>query len=100
MLKKKSKLFRFPMLRLLIVAILVGASSQAFAQTVSFPSRVTYPVGILANAVRTADFNKDGKLDFAIVDGSSQKFSVFLGDGHGSFGAPISQTVHAGEWLG
>jgi len=41
-------------------------------------------------AVAEGDFNKDGNLDAAVVSGIYGGFSVFLGNGDGTFQAPIS----------
>jgi hypothetical protein len=53
--------------------------------------------GFTAQAVSivTGDFNGDGHMDFASVDGQSNEIQVFLGDGAGGFHAPITYTTPA-----
>ena len=65
------------------VAILLGNGDGTFKTppiTVSMES--AEPVW-----VSTADFNKDGKLDLAVVSAAQATVSVFLGNGDGTFGA-------------
>src|SRR5688572_5186053 len=53
----------------------------------SFAPAVSYPTGTNPQAVVTADFNNDGKLDLATANAGSNNVSVRLGDGAGGFGA-------------
>jgi len=58
--------------------------------TPSFSPATSYPVGVYPQAVVTADFNRDGKLDLATADYNldyNGTVSVLLGDGRGGFGA-------------
>jgi hypothetical protein len=43
-----------------------------------FRSGVSYSAGIGPNAVTAADFNADGRTDFAIANGGSNSMSVLL----------------------
>jgi hypothetical protein len=62
---------------------------NSFAAPRTFPlSAGSYPV-----FVAVADFNGDGKLDFAVADPGTNKVSVLLGNGDGTFGSPVSYTV-------
>jgi FG-GAP-like repeat/RTX calcium-binding nonapeptide repeat (4 copies) len=54
----------------------------------SFSPAVSYPVGTSPQAVLTADFNGDDKLDLAVVNYSSSDVSVLLGNGDGTFRQP------------
>ena len=58
----------------------------------SFGPAASFPVGANHQAVVTADFNNDGKLDLATANydptTGSSSVSVLLGDGQGGFGAP------------
>ena len=51
------------------------------------PSPISLAVG---------DFNRDGKLDVAVIAVGSQLVSVMLGVGDGTFGAPVSYTATSG----
>ena len=53
-------------------------------------------IGIESNSVTAGDFNGDGKLDLAVSNGNSNCVYELLGNGDGTFGAPIK--VFAGEW--
>src|SRR5262245_60461989 len=62
----------------------------------------SFPVGNLPQAVVTADFNNDGRLDLATANYYDGDMSVLLGDGGGGFGTvtnfvagtnPVSLTV-------
>ena len=49
-----------------------------------------------ATAVAVGDFNHDGFDDFAAVHASTHALSVWLNDGTGHFGAPVTQPVGRG----
>src|SRR5438270_872665 len=51
----------------------------------SFSPAVNYLVGACPQAVRTADFNGDGRLDLAVANQSSNTVSILLGNGDGTF---------------
>src|SRR5205085_8067448 len=53
--------------------------------TPSFSPAVSYPTGTGPQAVLTADFNGDGKLDLAVVNNGSNTVSVLLGNANGAF---------------
>jgi hypothetical protein len=59
------------------------ASSLTLSTGASFPA-----------AVATGDFNKDGNLDLAVVNGGSNDVSVLLNDGTGGF--PVAASVGTG----
>jgi hypothetical protein len=57
--------------------------------TASGSSSAPFPNG--ARPVLVADFNHDGKLDFAYANSSTgQPFSLFYGNGDGTFAAPVA----------
>lgn len=63
--------------------------------TPSFGPAASYAVGANPQAVVTADFNRDGKLDFAVANYDDNSVSVLLGNGDGTFqSVPISATVY------
>ena len=74
------------------VTILWGNGSGSFPQTtdVMIGARST-PFSIV-----TADFNRDGKPDFAVVNQTSANVSVLLGNGSGLFTAITSLTAGVG----
>jgi FG-GAP-like repeat len=54
----------------------------------SFSAAVNYPIDASVDAIATADFNNDGKLDLVTcADAATGSFSVLLGNGAGGFGA-------------
>jgi hypothetical protein len=53
----------------------------------SFVPVVNYTTGTHPQEVVPADFNNDGKLDFATVNAGSNNVTVLLGNGSGGFGA-------------
>jgi hypothetical protein len=61
----------------------------------TFQPPVNYLAGTSPDFVTVGDFNKDGKLDFEVVnsDYSGGSVSVFLGNGDGSFQAPSTYGV-------
>jgi hypothetical protein len=47
--------------------------------------------------VTVADFNRDGKLDLAVCNGSANTVSIFLGDGSGNFAAASGSPIAVGS---
>src|SRR5271154_1604457 len=96
-IKKYSRAVAFALTVLTVIVILAGITSPAQAQTypVAFPAPTTFdlhPVpsyGITGVAV--GDFNGDGKLDVLGVS-EFQYINVALGNGDGTFQAPITTT--------
>jgi hypothetical protein len=66
----------------------------------TFQTETTYPVGGAATSVALADFNGDGKLDAVVEYGSSSSGSValLLGNGDGTFQAPVTFPVGDDPW--
>jgi hypothetical protein len=82
---------------LLAVGTLVAGVSACAAQVESRSSYVTFTT---PNSVVVADFNHDGAMDFAISsyypDNGGPGIEVFLGNGDGTFRAPIKYVVTNG----
>jgi dienelactone hydrolase len=79
-----------------------GGPSNTIFFPVSLPANlrfgaVTFPAGTHPGSVATADLNKDGKLDLVVPDTGSGTVSVLLGNGDGTFKAPITYTVGHGR---
>jgi hypothetical protein len=66
----------------LVLYILSGALVAHAGQFLEAPE---YPTGTSPQAVAVGDFNGDGKLDVAVVNGNSNTVSVILGNGDGTF---------------
>src|SRR5262249_9467596 len=64
----------------------------------TFAPPVKYNVGGHAAALTVGDFNGDGKLDIVTANGGfgSNSVSILLGDGKGSFGAPVVYSADQG----
>ncbi|HZU36484.1 MAG TPA: VCBS repeat-containing protein, partial [Gemmataceae bacterium] len=63
----------------------------------SYAAAPTYPAGHLPQSAVMADFNGDGKLDFAFANTPVNFFdpaiSVVMGNGNGTFQAPVAYQV-------
>jgi hypothetical protein len=64
----------------------------------SFSSAAMYATGAIPQAVVTADFNGDGRLDLAVANYKSSSVSVLLGNANGTFQA--AQNSATGTWPG
>jgi len=90
------------------ISVLLGNGDGTF-QAARF-----FPAGEGPTALAVADFNGDGRLDVAVVDGgdvnnngNGQDVSILLGNGDGTFQAPIfypagatPSSIVAGDWTG
>jgi hypothetical protein len=56
-------------------------------QLLTFAAAVDYPVGSNPQAIVSADFNNDGRLDLATANSGNNFVTVLLCDDHGGFGA-------------
>jgi len=71
-----------------------GTSNVAFFE-VSWPglsvglARADYGTGTTSDAVVVGDFNRDGKLDIAVMNSGNSTVGVFLGNGDGTFQAQV-----------
>ncbi len=62
----------------------------------SFSMPVNYGAGLAPQVVASADFNGDGRLDLAALDGPNSTVSVLLGNGDGTFQSPRTSAAGAG----
>ena len=59
----------------------------------AFDSALATPLGIrplYTFVLDAADFNKDGNLDLAVLDGGARSLYILLGNGSGEFATPVS----------
>jgi hypothetical protein len=78
---------------LTVTAPVLPAVSYVLGQT--FSSGGTNPQGLAV-----ADFNGDGKPDIAVSNENSNTIIVFLNDGTGKFGTPVTTSVQNASWIG
>jgi hypothetical protein len=66
----------------------------------AFLAPIDYAAGARPNAVVTADFNGDGRLDLATANHDSNSVSILLGNGDGTFQTPrIFTTSGSPVWI-
>src|SRR5262249_36715460 len=77
------------------VSILLGNGDGTFTPVGTY----TIDTGIGGNSPRfvvAADFNEDGKQDLAVTDSANGLVAILLGNGDGSFQAPVTYGVGTG----
>jgi hypothetical protein len=74
------------------VAVSLGNGDGTFTQASGSP----ISVGQNLSAIVTCDFNGDGKLDIATTDSVGNAVIILLGNGDGTFGAPVTTPVGNG----
>jgi hypothetical protein len=87
---------RFRRIRGFVAAMtcLAGISLQSWAQ---FEARSTRTIPSESVAIAAGDFNNDGKLDLAVLNGEG--LSIALGNGDGTFQAPTTYPYLTGDSL-
>src|ERR1700751_3596705 len=81
-----------PYTKLLAVFFLLVLKNTGNAQ-LCFTLTDTIAIGTQTGSLISADFNEDGKADLASVNGNANNVSVLLGNGNGSFSAPVNFAV-------
>jgi FG-GAP repeat len=56
--------------------------------------RADFPVGKRPQAIAAGDFNRDGKLDFAVANYNEGTVSILLGKPDGTFAAKVDHPTH------
>src|SRR5262245_51803558 len=64
----------------------------------SFLAGIPSAAGLDPSAVAVGDFNKDGKMDVAVISSQNDTISILFGKGNGKFDAPV--TLAAGNGPG
>ncbi len=79
---------------LLVSCLLTALAITSLAATPQFSQRQTITTGFQHfYGMAVADFNGDGKADIAVTDNAVKKLFIYLNDGKGSFGTPISMDL-------
>jgi len=80
---------------LAIAATGLPQSTLADPLPVSFVLRTQIPLHPSPRALAVGDFNRDGRIDLAVVNGSAATVSILFGTGNGKFVAPRAVRVPA-----
>ena len=80
------RLFDIPLAGANVVSVLLGNGDGTFQKQRQFPA------GVFPNSVAVGDFNRDGNPDLAVANDSARfgSVSVLLGNGDGTFAAPVA----------
>ncbi len=73
------------------LSILLGKGDGTFSSAVAIAGNAGGTLGY--GAVAVGDFNGDGILDLVLTNPLARQFSVLLGNGDGTFGSGLSQTI-------
>jgi hypothetical protein len=76
-----------------ILLILFTLFSLQITSQVCFNPFINYAAGSVPEAVCSADFNSDGKVDLMVANTGGNNISLLLGTGTGSFSVPTNFTV-------
>lgn len=81
------------MKKLIIIVFILTSTLSAQLTPVCFTLASMPNVGSNPNAVTTADFNNDGRVDIAVANNNSNNVSILLGLGTGSFATALNFSV-------
>ena len=73
--------------------ISVGSYRPSTVWTQTSTTSSSYPTGYGPSAVTAADFNGDGKPDWATANGGSNTISVFINNGNGTFAPKVDYST-------
>ena len=75
------------------VSILIGNGDGTFRPAVERPVGLNYPGENGPDAIVAGDFNGDGRLDLAVANYNTGTVSILLGNGDGTFRAPVDYST-------
>ncbi len=75
------------------VSVLVGNGDGTFRPAVEHPVGLNYPGENGPDAIVAGDFTGDGRLDLAIANYNTGTVSILLGNGDGTFRAPVDYST-------
>jgi hypothetical protein len=84
-----------------IPCFLSALATASLAATPQYSPRTDIPTGFQRlSGLAVADFNGDGKPDFAVTDGLGKSVVVYLNKGDGSFSSPVSTALQISNTVG